>query len=173
MGNNATCKIVDIGLVQVCCHDRNREDYYRSLSGSWFEEEFDLPKYTLDKQNYKYMSERGTMKVTKGSSVMLKAKLKDGLYTLVGSTIVGSVNASIVQLSIDDKARLWHMKLGHISAQGLEMLWNQTFLNGEKIYTLEFFEHCVLRKQKKVSFSTASIRRRGARLPPFRFMGSL
>ena len=67
-------------------------------------------------QVYKYMSEGGTMKVIKGSLVMLKAKLEDGLYTLAGSTIIGSVNVSTVQLSNDDKAKLWHMILCHMSA---------------------------------------------------------
>ena len=56
------------------------------------------------------------MKVTKGSLVMLKAKLEDGLYTLAGSTIIDSVNASIVQLSNYDKEKLCHKRLGHMSA---------------------------------------------------------
>ena len=51
---------------------------------------------TLDKQGYKYMSERGTIKVTKGSLVMLKFNLEDNLYTFAGRTIIGSVNASTV-----------------------------------------------------------------------------
>ncbi|KAH0645550.1 hypothetical protein KY290_034333 [Solanum tuberosum] len=34
------------------------------------------------------------------------AKLEDDLYTLAGSTIIGSVNASTVKLSNDDKAKL-------------------------------------------------------------------
>jgi len=92
--------------------------------------------------------------VTTWSLVMLKAKLEDGLYTLAGSTIIGFVNASTVQLSNDDKAKLCHMRLGHMSAGGLEMLSNRNLLNGEKISTLEFCEHCILGKQKKVSFST-------------------
>ena len=41
-----------------------------------------------------------------------------------------------------------------MSARVLEMLSNRNLLNGEKIGTLEFCEHCVLGKQKKVSFST-------------------
>ena len=60
------------------------------------------------------MSERGTVKVTKGSLVMLKTKLEDGLYKLTGSIIIGSVNTSTMQLYNDDKAKLWHMRLGHI-----------------------------------------------------------
>ncbi|KAH0773644.1 hypothetical protein KY290_010781 [Solanum tuberosum] len=71
---------------------------------------------TLDKQGYKYMSEGGTMKVTKGSLVMLKARLEDGHYTLAGSTIIGSINTSTVQLSNDDKTNIWHMRLGHMNA---------------------------------------------------------
>ena len=95
MGNNATCKIVGIGSVHVRCHDgimrtitevRHVPDLKKNL----------ISLGTLDKQGYKYMSEGGTMKVTNGSLVMLKAKLEDGLYTLAGSTIIGSVNASTV-----------------------------------------------------------------------------
>ena len=54
------------------------------------------------------------MKVTTGSLVMLKDKLKDGLYTLAGNIIIGSVNTSTMQLYNDDKAKLWHMRLGHM-----------------------------------------------------------
>ncbi|KAH0652718.1 hypothetical protein KY289_030396 [Solanum tuberosum] len=153
IGNNATCKIVGIGLVRVRCHDgtmrtitevRHVPDLKKNL----------ISLGTLDKQVYKYMSEGGTMKVTKGSLVMLKANLEDDLYTFAGSTIIGSVNASTMQLSNDDKAKIWHMRLGYMIARGLEMLSNHNLLNGEKINTLEFYEHCVLGKQKKVKFST-------------------
>ncbi|KAH0776630.1 hypothetical protein KY290_008041 [Solanum tuberosum] len=145
-------KAIGIGSVRVRCHDgtvrtitevRNVPDLKKDL----------ISLGTLDKQGYKYMSEGGTMKVTKGSLVMLKAKLEDGLYTFARSTIIDSVNASTVQLSNDDKAKLWHMRLGLMSTRGLEMLRNRNLLNGEKINTLEFYEHCVLGKQKKVSFN--------------------
>ncbi|KAH0656305.1 hypothetical protein KY285_031187 [Solanum tuberosum] len=111
MGNNATCKIVGIGSIRVRCHD----GIVRTITE--VRHVLDLKKNlislgTLDKQGYKYMSEGGTMKVTKRSLVMLKAKLEDGLYTLAGNTFIGSVNESIVQLSNDDKAKLWHMRLG-------------------------------------------------------------
>ncbi|KAH0686332.1 hypothetical protein KY289_017085 [Solanum tuberosum] len=104
MGNSATCKIVGIGLVRVRCHDgtvrtitevRHVPDLKKKL----------ISLGTLDKQGYKYMSEGGAMKVTKGSLVMLNAKLEDDPYTLAGNTIIGSVNASTVQLSNDDKAK--------------------------------------------------------------------
>ena len=78
--------------------------------------------------------------MTKGSLVMLKDNMEDGLYTLVGRTIIGSVNASTVQLSNDDKAKLWHI-LVHMSARGLDILSNRNLLNNEKISTLEFCEH--------------------------------
>ena len=105
MGNNATCKIVGIGSVQVRCYDgivrtitkvHHVPDLKKNL----------ISLGTLDKQGYKYTSEGGTMKVTKGSLVILKAKLEDSLYVLAGSTIVGPENSSTVQLSDDDKARL-------------------------------------------------------------------
>lgn len=77
--------------------------------------------------------------MTKGSLVMLKAKLEDDLYTIEESTLV--------QLSYDVKENLWLMRLGHVSVQGLEILSNYNLLNGEKINTLEFCGLCVLRKQ--------------------------
>ncbi|KAH0638081.1 hypothetical protein KY289_037996 [Solanum tuberosum] len=68
-----------------------------------------------------------------------EAKLEDGLYTLAGSTIIGSVNASTMQLSNDDKAKLWHMRVGHMSARGLEMLRNRNLLNVSRDVTLDEF----------------------------------
>ncbi|KAH0743103.1 hypothetical protein KY290_031096 [Solanum tuberosum] len=103
---------------------------------------------TLDKQGYKYMSEGGTMKVTKGYLVMLRSKMEDGLYTLAGSTIIGF-------------GKLWHRRLGDMSARGLEMLSNHNPLNGEKISTLEFYEYCVLGKQKNVSFNIGKHKTKG------------
>ncbi|KAH0764779.1 hypothetical protein KY285_000650 [Solanum tuberosum] len=153
MSNNATCKIVGIGSVRVRCHDGTVRTITEVCHIPDLKKKL-ISLGTLDKKGYKYMSEGGTMKVTKGFLVLLKAKLEDGLYILAGSTIIGSVNASIVQLSNDDKAKLRHMRLGHMSTQGLEMLSNRDLLNGEKISTLEFCEHCILGKQKKVSFST-------------------
>lgn len=44
------------------------------------------------------------MKVIKGSPVMLKTKLEGELYTLIGSSIIDSINVSTMQLSDDDKA---------------------------------------------------------------------
>ncbi|KAH0725757.1 hypothetical protein KY290_001583 [Solanum tuberosum] len=64
MDNNATCKIVGIGLVRVRWHD----GIVRTITKVHHVP--DLKKNlisidTLDKQGYKYMSEGGTMKVTK------------------------------------------------------------------------------------------------------------
>lgn len=65
------------------------------------------------------MSEWGTIKVSKGFLFILKDNMEDGLYTLLESTIVVSINASTVQLSNDDKKKSWHMKIGHMSTRGL------------------------------------------------------
>ncbi|XP_059315630.1 uncharacterized protein LOC132066316 [Lycium ferocissimum] len=46
---------------------------------------------TLDKLGYKHAGEVGICKVTKGSMVMLKAKLEGSLYVLVDNTILGSI----------------------------------------------------------------------------------
>lgn len=85
---------------------------------------------------------------------MQKAKLDDDLCILAGSTIIGSINVSIVDISNDDKTRLWHMRLGYMSVWGLEILSNWNLLNSEKINILEFCEYCILQKKKKDNFNT-------------------
>lgn len=77
---------------------------------------------TQDKQVYKYMSEGETLKAIKESSVMMKVKLEDVLYTLARSTFFGSLNAFTMQLSDDGEERLWNMRLGLLNARGPKIL---------------------------------------------------
>ena len=53
------------------------------------------------------------------------------------------------------------MQLGHMSEKGMTILSKKGCLGSAGIGKLEFFEHYVLGKQKKVSFSTAKYRTQG------------
>lgn len=105
---------------------------------------------TLDADGYSFKSEHGQMKVTKGSLVVMKAIRKNSLYVLQGSTIIGG--SANVQAPIN-KARLWHLRLGHVSQRGLHELSKQGLLFGDDIQGLELCDSCALGKSKKVSFS--------------------
>ncbi|WOG92415.1 hypothetical protein DCAR_0311681 [Daucus carota subsp. sativus] len=45
--------------------------------------------------------------------------------------------------------KLWHMKLGHMSERGMQILSKTDLLCGHKVTGLEFCEHCVFQKLQK------------------------
>lgn len=49
----------------------------------------------LDKKRYSVKIEFGLLKVTKGSLTVMKEKIKNGLYTPIGKTMIGE--ASLVE----------------------------------------------------------------------------
>ena len=49
---------------------------------------------------------------------------------------------------------LWHKRLSHISAKGVETLVKKNALPGVKNASLEKCPHCLVRKQYRVSFKT-------------------
>ncbi|GAV72885.1 gag_pre-integrs domain-containing protein [Cephalotus follicularis] len=84
----------------------------------------------------------------------MKGKKIDGLYQLQGNIVLGT---AAVASSLGDKdadtTRLWHMRLGHISERGLQILSKKGLLARVKSGKLDFCEHCVYGKQFRVKFS--------------------
>ncbi|GAV71062.1 gag_pre-integrs domain-containing protein [Cephalotus follicularis] len=86
----------------------------------------------------------------------MKGRKIDGLYQLQRNTVLGT--AAVASSSGDkdaDTTRLWHMRLGHISERGLQILSKTSLLAGVKSGKPDFCEHCVYGKQCRVKFSTA------------------
>ena len=75
---------------------------------------------------------------------------KNGLYSLVGQTIVVD-SANVVT---DDNTKLWHHRLVHITRKGLEKLAKQGVCRKGGIKPLKFCEHYVLSKAKRQKFPT-------------------
>lgn len=113
----------------------------------------------VDLVGYRFRCENGSFKVYKGSLIVMKAFRNNGLYTLDGKTVISGV-VNVLSTTVD-KTRLWHQRLGHVSQRGLEELYKQGLLCGDKIETLEFCEHCVKGKAKRLRFSTAEHRTEG------------
>ncbi|KAG8503399.1 hypothetical protein CXB51_001318 [Gossypium anomalum] len=68
-------------------------------------------------------------------------------YRYTAETVASS------SLSDDDITKLWHMHLGHMSENGMTELSKRRLLDGQGICKLNFCEHCVFGKQKRVRFT--------------------
>ena len=93
----------------------------------------------LDELGYVIKLESGSLKVLKGSLVVMKGVKRNGIYSLIGSTVVGSISA----VTTINNIMLWHKRLGHVSERGLTELMKQGLLGDEKFQELEFCETCV------------------------------
>ncbi|KAG8496506.1 hypothetical protein CXB51_009106 [Gossypium anomalum] len=109
---------------------------------------------TLDSKGYRYTAESGVLKISEGSLVVMKGQRKTAkLYVLRGSTVTGDAAVASSSLSDDDITKLWHMRLGHMSENGMVELSKRGLLDGQGICKLNFCEHCVFGKQKRVRFT--------------------
>jgi hypothetical protein len=82
----------------------------------------------------------------------MKGDLKStNLYVLRGS----SFSANVVIAPDSETTKIWHTRLGHMSALGMAELSKRGLLDGCHSDTLDFYEHCVFGKHKRVKFSPA------------------
>ncbi|KAG8498932.1 hypothetical protein CXB51_005361 [Gossypium anomalum] len=153
MGNNASCKIAGVGTIKVKMFD----GVVRTLSDVRYVPELKrnlISLSTLDSKGYRYTAESGVLKISKGSLVVMKGQRKTvKLYVLQGSTVTGDAAVASSSLSDDDITKLWHMRLGHMSENGMVELSKRGLLDGQGIFKLNFCEHCVFGKQKRVRFT--------------------
>jgi hypothetical protein len=159
MGNDATCTIIGIGTIKIKMSD----GVVRTL-----EEVRHIPNMrknlislgTLDSKGYSYKSENGIMKVSKGAMVVMTGqKISSNVYKLLGNTILGGVAA--VAESEDDDTLLWHMRLGHMSECGMKELHKRNLLTGIKSCKLDFCKYCIMGKQCRARFKTATHKTKG------------
>ena len=115
MGNDQSCSVIGSGSIRFKLWDGS----HRILDNVRL-----VPKLRrnlislgmLDANESSYRYENGVLTVMKGSMVMLKGVLKQGLYILQGEVIIGDVVATLAN---QDETLLWHKRLGHISMGGL------------------------------------------------------
>ena len=67
---------------------------------------------------------------------------KNSCYSWAGEQIA-TINSDTV---------LWHKKIGHMSKKGMKVLRSKKVLPSLKCVNMDFYESCVYRKQKRVSF---------------------
>lgn len=157
MGDDSACKVVGIGSIQVKMFDgmiRTLSDvrYIPTMKRNL------ISLSALDDKGFKYSGGGGVLKVTKGSLIVMKGDLRkaNSLYYLRGTTVSGTAAPAISKdNSKCDATNLWHMRLGHMSELGLSELNKRELLAGYESGKLEFCEHCIFGKHKRVKFNTS------------------
>ncbi|KAK3008763.1 hypothetical protein RJ639_013623 [Escallonia herrerae] len=128
MGNDVAYKVVGIGSIQIEMHD----GIVRTLTDVRHVPELRknlISLGTLDSNGCSYRAAGGVMRIMKGA--------------LVGSTVTGAAR-SVSSSDIDsDTTKLWHMRLGHMSERGMDVLSKQGLLGSKKTVKLDFCEHCL------------------------------
>lgn len=152
LGNNKHCKILGTGTVRIKHYDgieRVLEDvrYIPELKRNL------ISLGMLDKSGYTFKSEPNSLRVARGSLTVMKETIKNGLYTLIGQTVIDK--ASTMLKEDVGTTKLWHQRLGHMSHKGLQELEKQGVLGNYKLTDLPFCEHCVFGKATRVKFAKA------------------
>uniref|UniRef100_A0ACD5WKD8 Uncharacterized protein n=1 Tax=Avena sativa TaxID=4498 RepID=A0ACD5WKD8_AVESA len=156
VGNDNPCHIVGVGSVKIRTHD----GMTRTLS-----EVKHIPSMarnlislsTMDVDGYKYVGGHRVLKVSKGSLIHMIGDMNSAkLYVLRGSTLPG-IAAAVTSNDSDDcgKTHLWHMRLGHMSEQGMAELVKRELIDGCNLSKFEFCEHCIFGKHKRVKFNAS------------------
>ncbi|GAA0159882.1 hypothetical protein LIER_16562 [Lithospermum erythrorhizon] len=99
----------------------------------------------LDTKGFSFKGECGVLHVYNGSKVILK-----GVKRVASS-----------EVDKEDMTKLWHMRLGHMSERGMQILAKDNLLGRHEIKDLGFYEHCVFGKLHRSKFPKTTHRING------------
>ncbi|KAH9682249.1 hypothetical protein KPL71_027276 [Citrus sinensis] len=83
----------------------------------------------------------------------IKIKMFDGTIRTIGEEADACVASNG-----EESTMMWHLKLGHMSEQGLKILPERKLLPRLKSVSLPFCEHCVISKQHRLKFNRSIAR---------------
>jgi hypothetical protein len=158
LGDNKPCKIVGMGKVKIKQRNGNQ----------WLLKEVKhVPDLSKNLISTGQLASEGcisiftdkTWKVIKGSLVIAKGEKVGTLYLCIGNT-----DSSISLASTGVDTTLWHHRLGHMSEKGMQILHKRNLLPDLKQIDLDFCEHCVYGKQKRVRFLRVGKEKKNERL---------
>ena len=156
MGDDHALEIVGIGTIKIKIFDgivRTIEEvqHVKGLRKNI------LSLGQMDSHGYKTHVENEIMKIVKGALVLMKAKkIGANLFMLKGETLKEA--DACVALNGEDLTMMWHLKLGHMSEQGLKILSERKLLRALKSVSLPFCEHCITSKHNRLKFSRSVAR---------------
>jgi len=102
----------------------------------------------LDDEGYHNYLGGGQWKLCKGSLILASGKKINTLYKTEARLVKGGV--SVVEN--ETSTELWHKRLGHMSEKGLQVLAKKQLLPNIKGTSLMPCTHCLVGKQRRVSF---------------------
>jgi hypothetical protein len=146
LGDDAPCKIVGMGKVKIKQCNGNQ----------WLlKEVIHVPYLRKNLISTGKLASEGCVsiftdkiwKVIEGSLVIEKGEKVCTLYLCTGNT---DSSISLVSTGVD--TTLWHNRIGHMSEKGMQILHKRNVLPDLKQIDLEFCEHCVYGKHKRVRF---------------------
>ena len=152
MGNDHPCRIVGIGSVKIQMFDGG----VRTLQSVKYIPDMRknlISLGVLDTNGHQWTVADGILQVKAGDKVILKGKKHKNLYILEGNTVCGEANLSS---SRDEKAYMWHSRLGHMGEKNLEILYKKGLLQSMQSTSLDFCEHCVYGKHKRHAFGVGT-----------------
>ena len=154
MGNTSYSKIVGIG--DVCI----QTDVGCSLTLRDVRHVPDLrlnliSGVALDREGYVNYFSNGKWKLTKGSLVAARGKVRSTLYRTVVKICGDELNAT----EDGSSPNLWHKRLGHMSEKGLHILAKKALIPFAKGNSLNPCDYCLFGKHHRVSFSKSSKRK--------------
>ena len=107
--------------------------------------------FALDKQGYENHFDKGKWKLTKGSLVVAKGESCCTLYKTQGKVCNNELHATK-----GTSLELWHKRLGHMREKRLQVLARKSLIPLAVNESLSYCDHCLVRKQHRVSFSSRS-----------------
>ncbi|KAK2990880.1 hypothetical protein RJ640_007601 [Escallonia rubra] len=152
IGNDVSYKVVGISSISIRMYD----GIVRTLTNVRHVPELRktlISLGTLDSNGCSYRATGGVISIMKGALVVMKGLKPNSLYLLQGSTVTGAAAAASSSDIDSDTIKLWHMRLGHMSERGMDVLSKQSLLGSKKIGKLDFCEHCVFGKHCRIKFS--------------------
>ena len=91
----------------------------------------------------------------------------EGHQRIIGDTLylcIGNTDSSISLNSTGVVTTLWNHRLGHMSEKGMQILHKRNLFPNLKQIDLDFCEHCVYGKQKRVRFLRVGKEKKNERL---------
>ena len=161
MANSVVCRVVGIGSIPIQINNGkfctlNNVRHVPHMTKNL------ISLSLLDTKGFSFQGKGGVLYVCKGLDMVLKFVKRGTLYILQGTTLSISAAVGSSDVHKDDMTKLWHMRLGHMSERGMQILAKSDLLCGHKVVTdLAFCEHCVFGKLHRTKFPKAIHKTKG------------
>ena len=147
LGNRSICKIAGMGNIHTA-FENGQKFVLKDVRHVPKVKKNLISVGQLDDAGYHVTFGNQAWKLLRGSLVVAKGSKFRTLYPMH----VSHMQESVVAVSEQPSAELWHRRMGHISAKGIKVLSSLQYLRVFDYSEFPFCEHCVYGKQVKSSY---------------------